>query len=240
MYHIGQISFHTKKGGKYHMMKKIISVFLALVMCFTMSTVAFAADEENTEVSKDGIISVLLEAAKIASSLNDEAREKLSEEIEKLLIDKIAGDSTLLQGAAEWILDKVLGLSGADNLLDVDEEQAEKIADLLIKMYDGNLADAINNPLLKIVVGLIPEEVMKEAVVWILSDGFGDALKDFINKYEGEGGETETPDTPADKEEEKEPIDIGIALAAAFQAIRDVFNELINMISGLFNTQPAA
>lgn len=223
-------------------MKKIISILLALVMCFTMSTVAFAADEENVEVSKDGIIAVLLEAAKVASNLNDEAREKMSEELEKLLIDQIAGDSAFLQGAAEWILDKVLGLSGADNILDIDKEQAESIADLLMKMYDGNLADAVDSPILKIVINLIPEEVMKEAVVWVLSDGFGDALKDFINKYEGEGGETETPDTPADKEEEKEeePIDVGIALAAAFQAIKDVFNELVEMIKGFLNTQPAA
>lgn len=223
-------------------MKKIISLLLALVMCFTMTTVAFAADEETPEVSEDGIISVLLEAAKIASSLNDEAREKLSEELEKLLIDKIAGDSALLQGAAEWILDKVLGLSGADNLLDLNEEQAEKIAELLMQMYNGNLADAIDNPILKIVIQLIPEEVMKEAVVWILSDGFGNALQDFIDKYEG--GEGTTPETPSEDENNSddllETLDIATALAAAFQAIKDVFNEVMAMLSGLLGTQPAA
>ncbi|MBE6782933.1 MAG: hypothetical protein E7536_02855 [Ruminococcaceae bacterium] len=229
-------------------MKKIISILLAIVMCFTMTTVAFAADEteETPEVSKDNIIAVLLEAAKIASDLNDEAREKMSEELQKLLVDKIAGDSALLQGAAEWIIDKILGLSGADNLLDLDKAQAEQIADLLLKMYDGNLADAIDNPFLKIIVNIIPKDMMKEVVVWLLSDGFGDALQDFINKYEGEGdGTTEDepkPEEPSDKEENDVTtnIDIATALAAAIQAIKDVVNELITMLSNLFSSLETA
>ncbi len=229
-------------------MKKIISILLAIVMCFTMTTVAFAADEteETPEVSKDNIIAVLLEAAKIASDLNDEAREKMSEELQKLLVDKIAGDSALLQGAAEWIIDKILGLSGADNLLDLDKAQAEQIADLLLKMYDGNLADAIDNPFLKIIVNIIPKDMMKEVVVWLLSDGFGDALQDFINKYEGEGdGTTEDepkPEEPSDKEENDVTtnIDIATALAAAVQAIKDVVNELITMLSNLFGSLETA
>ena len=226
-------------------MKKIISILLAVVMCFTMTTVAFAAEdqEENTEISKDGIMSVLLEAAKIASDLNDEAREKLSEELEKLLIEQIAGNSPALQGAAEWILDKILGLSGADNILDIDKEKAENIADLLMKMYDGNLADAISNPLLKIVIGLIPKEVMREAVVWILSDGFGDALQDFIGKY-GDGEEA----PPVEEEPEEGgnfldnllgTSDITTIFAAAFQALKDIATEVVDMISGLFGSQPA-
>lgn len=226
-------------------MKKIISILLVIVMCFTMSTVAFAAEsqEETEEVSKDGIISVLLEAAKIASGLNDEARAKLSEELEKLLIGQIAGDSAFLQGIAEKVLDKVLGLSGADNLLDIDKAQAETIADLLMKMYDGNLADAIDSPLLKLVIGFIPEEVMREAVVWILSDGFGDALQDFIDKY-GDGEGT-TP--PVEEEPEEEggnffenllgTSDVLTIFTAAFQALKDIVSETIDAISALFGSQ---
>ena len=234
-------------------MKKIISILLAIVMCFTMTTVAFAAEEkeETPEVSKDGIISVLLEAAKIASGLNDEAREKMSEELEKLLIDQIAGDNAFLQGAAEWILDKVLGLSGADNLLDLDKEQAENIADLLMHMYDGNLADAIDSPILKIVISIVPEEFMKEAVVWILSDGFGDALQDFIDKYgdgedKEEGGEAAKPETPEEEggfnDEVLNNLDPITAVSAIFKAVSDVFAELMDMIAGLFGgatTTPA-
>lgn len=228
-------------------MKKIISILLAIVMCFTMTTVAFAADsqEETTEVSKDGIMSVLLEAAKIASNLNDEAREKMSEELEKLLIEQIAGNNPALQGAAQWVLDKILGLSGADNLLDIDKNQAEKIADLLMKMYDGNLADAVSNPILKLVIGLIPEDVMREAVVWILSDGFGDALQDFINKY-GDGEGEATP--PVEEENNGGNIldnfigesDILVIFTAAFQALKDVFTEVSTMLSGIFGSTVAA
>lgn len=243
LYYITYRKFHLrKKGGTY--MKKIISVLLAIVMCFTMTTVAFAADEETPEVSKDDIISVLLEAAKIASDLNDEARKKLSEELEKLIIEKIAGDSEFLQGAAEWVLDKVIGLSGADNLLDIDREQAEKIADLLTKMYDGNLADAVDSPILKLVINTIPEEMLKEAVVWILSDGFGDALDEFIKEYGGESGE-ETPDAPPAADDGAQDgifadLDIVTVISAAFKALSDVITELINQISALINTQPAA
>ncbi len=225
-------------------MKKIISILLAVVMCFSMTTVAFAAEgEENTEVSKDGIISVLLEAAKIASGLNDEARAKMSEELEQLLIGQIAGNNPALQGAAKWILDKVLGLSGADNLLDIDKEQAETIADLLMKMYDGNLADAIDSPILKLVIGLIPEEVMREAVVWILSDGFGDALQDFIDKYgDGEGTTPPVEEEPEEGEDFFENLlgtsDIVTIITAAFQAFKDIFTEVADMISGLFASQP--
>ncbi len=221
-------------------MKKIISVLLVIVMTFSMSTVAFAAEgtEETPEVSKDGIIAVLLEAAKIASDLNSETRDALSEELQKILIDKIAGDSTLLQGAAEWILDKVLGLSGADNILDLDKDQAEKIADLLMKMYDGDLADAIDSPLLKIVINLIPKEVMKEAVVWVLSDGFGDALQDFIDKY-GDGKTEEEKPVEPEEPSGNNPLDgfdLGVIIAAAFQALKDVVTNVINTLTSLFSS----
>ena len=231
-----------KKGGKI-LMKKIISILLAVVMCFTMTTVAFAAEEESEDVSKDGIISVLLEAAKIASGLNDEARAALSEELEKLLIEQIAGNNPALQGAAEWLLDKILGLSGADNILDIDKEKAETIADLLMKMYDGDLADAVSNPILKIVISIIPEEVMREAVVWILSDGFGDALQDFIDKY-GDGEGT----TPPVEEEPEEDFfenllgtsDILTIFTAAFQALKDIVSEVVDAISVFFNNMETA
>lgn len=222
-------------------MKKIISVLLAIVMCFSMTTVAFAADEETPEVSKDGIIAVLLEAAKIASDLNGEAREKLSAELEKVLVEQIAGDNPILQKAAQWILDNALELSGADNLLTLDKEQAEKLAEVLTKMYDGDIADYIDNPLIKIIVGFIPEEVMKEAVVWILSDGFGDALQDFIDKYgDGESGEgdSEIESKPEDdKTDSSNPLDgmdWGVAAAAAIQALKDVVQLVIDQITAIF------
>ena len=85
-------------------MKKIISVLLAIVMCFSMTTVAFAAEEEAPEVSTDSIIAVLLEAAKIASDLNDDARETMSKELEKILVEQIAGDNVFLQQAAQSML----------------------------------------------------------------------------------------------------------------------------------------
>lgn len=221
-------------------MKKIISVLLAIVMCFTMTTVAFAADEETPEVSKDGIIAVLLEAAKIASDLNGEAREKLSAELEKILVEQIAGSNPILQKAAQWILDNALKLSGADNLLTLDKEQAEKIAEILTKMYDGNIADYIDNPIIKFIVSFIPEEVMKEAVVWILSDGFGDALQDFIDKY-GDGSESSKPDVEEKPDEDKpdssnplDGMDWGIAAAAAIQAVKDFFTMIVNEITAIF------
>ena len=230
-------------------MKKIISVLLAIVMCFTMTTVAFAADEETPEVSKDGIIAVLLEAAKIASDLNDEAREKLSAELEKILVEQIAGSNPILQKAAQWILDNALKLSGADNLLTLDKEQAEKIAEILTKMYDGNIADYIDNPIIKFIVSFIPEEVMKEAVIWILSDGFGDALQDFIDKY-GDGSESSKPDVEEKPDEDKpdssnplDGMDWGIAAAAAIQAVKDFFTMIVNEITAIFGgvqTNPAA
>lgn len=222
-------------------MKKFISVILAIVMCFIMTTVAFAADEETPEVSKDGIIAVLLEAAKIASDLNGEARENLSAELEKILVEQIAGDNPILQKAAQWILDNALNLSGADNLLTLDKEQAEKIAEILTKMYDGEITDYIDNPIIKIIVSFIPEEVMKEAVIWILSDGFGDALQDFIDKYgDGESGEgdSEVESKPEDdKTDSSNPLDgmdWGIAAAAAIQAVKDFFTMLVNEITAMF------
>ncbi len=230
-------------------MKKLISILLAIVMCFSLTTVAFAAEEEAPVVSEDSIIAVLLEAAKIASELNDEAREKLGEEIEKILVEQIAGDNVFLQKAAQWILDKALELSGSDNILTLDKEQAEKIAEILTKMYDGDIADYIDNPLIKFIVGFIPEEVFKEAVVWLLSDGFGQTLQDFIDKYgDGEG---ETPDVEEKPEEEEKPstnnpldgIDLGIAAAAAIQALKDVFQMVIDSITAIFGgmqTNPAA
>lgn len=227
-------------------MKKFISVILAIVMCFTMTTVAFAADDETTEVSKDGIIAVLLEAAKIASDLNSETREILSEELEKVLVQQIAGDSVILQKAAQWILDNALKLSGADNLLTLDKEQAEKLAEILTKMYDGNIADYIDNPFIKIIVSFIPEEVMKEAVVWILSDGFGEALQDFIDKY-GDG-ETEKDEPVVEEKPDNsgsildgffggstpDGFDLGIAAAAAIQALKDVVTMVIDQITAIF------
>ena len=227
-------------------MKKFISVILEIVMCFTMTTVAFAAEEETPEVSKDGIIAVLLEAAKIASDLNSETREVLSQELEKILVDQIAGDSVILQKAAQWILDNALKLSGADNLLTLDKEQAEKLAEILTKMYDGNIADYIDNPIIKIIVSFIPEEVMKEAVVWILSDGFGDALQDFIDKY-GDG-ETEKDEPVVEEKPDNsgsildgffggstpDGFDLGVAFAAAIQALKDVVTMVIDQISGIF------
>ena len=227
-------------------MKKFISVILAIVMCFTMTTVAFAADEETPEVSKDGIIAVLLEAAKIASDLNSETREILSEELEKVLVQQIAGDSVILQKAAQWILDNALKLSGADNLLTLDKEQAEKLAEILTKMYDGNIADYIDNPFIKIIVSFIPEEVMKEAVVWILSDGFGEALQDFIDKYgDGETGKDEPvveekPDNSGSILDgffggsTPDGFDLGIAAAAAIQALKDVVTMVIDQITAIF------
>ncbi len=229
-------------------MKKFISVILAIVMCFSVTTVAFAAEEETPEVSKDGIIAVLLEAAKIASDLNGEAREKLSAELEKILVEQIAGNNPILQKAAQWILDNALKLSGADNLLTLDKEQAEKIAEFLTKMYDGNIADYIDNPIIKIIVNFIPEEVMKEAVIWILSDGFGDALKDFIDKYgDGEGNDGEVESKPEDDKTDSsnplEGMDWGIAVAAAIQAVKDFFSMIVNEITALFGgaqANPAA
>ncbi len=227
-------------------MKKIISVLLAVVMCFTMTTVAFAAEEEAPEVSKDSIIAVLLEAAKIASDLNNEAREKMAEELEKLLVDQIAGDSIFLKQAAQWIVDTALSFSGSDNILDLDKDQAEKIAEFLTKMYDGNVADYISNPIIKLIVSFIPEEVMKEAVVWILSDGFGDALQDFIDKYgDGEGeGDSEVDGKPDGSEDDTgsnplEGMDWGVAISAAIQAIKDVVTEVVNSIKALFGSAEA-
>ncbi len=227
-------------------MKKIISVLLAIVMCFSITTVAFAAEEETPEVSEDSIIAVLLEAAKIASELNTETREKLSEEIEKILVEQIAGDNIILQKAAQWILDKALELSGSDSILDLDKEQAEKIAEMLTKMYDGDIADYIDNPLIKFIVGFIPEEVFKEAVVWLLSDGFGETLQDFINKY-GDGSESGTPDVEEkpdeDESETQNPLDgldIGIAIAAAFQALKDVVQMVMDSITALFGGMTVA
>lgn len=227
-------------------MKKIISVLLAIVMCFTMTSVAFAEEtKDETDVSKDSIMAVLLEAAKIASELNDEAREKLSEELKGMIIDEVAGDSAFLGSAAEWIIDKILEASGAENILDINKEQAEKLADLLMKLYDGDIAETIDNPFLKIVVKLIPKEVMKEIVVWFLSDGFGDALKDFIDKY-GDGETTE--DGKEEVKDEKptdggyDSVDIAIALQAFAKAIKDVFNELMETLMGFFGsvgTEPA-
>lgn len=228
-------------------MKKIISVLLAIVMCFSVTTVAFAAEEEAPEVSKDGIIAVLLEAAKIASDLNDEAREKMSEELEKLLVEQIAGDNVFLQKAAQWILDNALKLSGAENILTLDKEQAEKIAEILTKMYDGDIAEYIDNPIIKFIVGFIPEEVLKEAVVWILSDGFGDALQDFIDKYgDGESEEKpeveEKPDSGNDGTTSNplEGMDWGTAIAAAIQAVKDVFQLVVDAITSIFGGAEAA
>lgn len=228
-------------------MKKIISVLLAIVMCFSMTTVAFAAEEETPEVSKDGIIAVLLEAAKIASDLNDEAREAMSKELEKLLVEQIAGDNVFLQKAAQWILDNALKLSGAENILTLDKEQAEKIAEILTKMYDGDIAEYIDNPIIKFIVGFIPEEVLKEAVVWILSDGFGDALQDFIDKYgDGEGENKpeveEKPDSGNDGATSNplEGMDWGVAIAAAVQAVKDVFQLVVDAITSLFGGAEAA
>lgn len=228
-------------------MKKIISVLLAIVMCFSMTTVAFAAEEETPDVSKDSIISVLLEAAKIASDLNSEAREKLSEELEKVLVEQIAGNNIFLQQAAQWILDNALKLSGADNLLTLDKEQAEKIAEILTKMYDGNIAEYIDNPIIKIIVGFIPEEVFKEAVVWLLSDGLGDTLQDFIDKY-GDGESTDKPEVEEKPDSDNsgttanplEGMDWGIAIAAAIQAVKDVFQMVVDSITSIFGGVQAA
>lgn len=228
-------------------MKKIISVLLAIVMCFSMTTVAFAAEEETPEVSKDGIIAVLLEAAKIASDLNDEARKAMSEELEKLLVEQIAGDNIFLQKAAQWILDNALKLSGAENILTLDKEQAEKIAEILTKMYDGEIAEYIDNPIIKLIVGFIPEEVLKEAVVWILSDGFGDALQDFIDKY-GDGkeeGKPEVEEKPGNDNDSTtsnplEGMDWGVAITAAIQAVKDVFQLVVDAITSLFGGAEAA
>ena len=223
-------------------MKKIISILLAIVMCFTMTTVAFAAEEEAPAVSEENIIAVLLEAAKIASDLNDEAREKLSEELEKLLIEQIAGDNPILQSAAQWILDKALELSGSDNILSLDKEQAEKIAEMLTKMYDGDIAEYIDNPVIKFIVSFIPEEVFKEAVTWILSDGFGDALQDFIDKY-GDGETEEKPEVEGKPENDKndtetsnplEGMDWAVAISAAVQALKDVVQMVIDQITAIF------
>ncbi len=217
-------------------MKKIISILLAIVMCFTMTTVAFAeTSTDDVDVTSSDIKAILLELAKIASDLNDEAREAASEELKQLIIEKIAGESTLLQGVAEKVLDAILDLSGTDNLLDIDKDQAEKLADLLTKLYDGNIADAIDSPILKLIVSLIPEEVMKEAVVWILSDGLGDALDEFI---ENNGGEVDKPDT--DEGDDDSAIgagDIAVILTAAWQALKDVVNEVVNLFKTLFETQ---
>lgn len=229
-------------------MKKIISVLLAIVMCFSMTTVAFAAEEEAPEVSKDSIIAVLLEAAKIASDLNDDAREAMSEELEKILVEQIAGDNVFLQQAAQWILDNALKLSGADNLLTLDKAQAEKIAEILTKMYDGDIADYIDNPLVKFIVSFIPEEVFKEAVIWILSDGFGEALQDFINKYgDGEGDVEDKPEVEEKPEGDSgntsnplDGLDLGVAIAAAVQALKDVVQLVIDSITALFGGAEAA
>lgn len=231
-------------------MKKIISILLAIVMCFTMTTVAFAADEETTEVSKDSIMAVLLEAAQVASDLNSEAREQLGAELEKLLVEQIAGDNAFFQQAAQWIIDQALSLSGSDNILDVNKEQAEKIAEILTKMYDGEISEYIDNPIISFIVSFIPEDVFKEAVVWLLSDGFGDALQDFIDKY-GDG-EEEKPEVEAKPEEDNstssnplEGIDWAVALSAAVQALKDFVTMLINEITAIFggvqtNPTPAA
>lgn len=228
-------------------MKKLISILLAIVMCFSITTVAFAAEEETPAVSEENIIAVLLEAAKIASDLNAEAREKLSEEIEKLLIEQIAGDNIFLQQAAQWILDKALELSGSDNILSLDEEQAEKIAEILTKMYDGNIADYIDNPFIKFIVNFIPKDVFKKAVVWLLSDGFGDALQDFIDKY-GDGEAEETPEVESKPESGNdtttsnplEDMDWGVALSAAVQALKDVVQLVVDQITSIFGSTQTA
>ncbi len=220
-------------------MKKIISILLAVVMCFTMTTVALAADE-TPEVSEDSITSILLEAVKVASSLNSEAREKLGEEIEKLLVEQIAGDNPVLQQAAQWVLDKALEISGTDNILTLDKDQAEKIAEFLTKVYDGDIAEYIDNPIISLIVSFVPEEVFKEAVVWLLSDGLGDTLQDFIDKYgDGESGDSEVQGKPEeDKPSASNPLegmDWGVAIEAAIQAVRDFFDLIIKTITDLFS-----
>lgn len=220
-------------------MKKIISVLLAAIMCFSTATVCFAAEDETTEVSKDSITEVLLEAAKIAANLNDELRKKLSDELEGLIIEQIVGDNPILQKAVKKILDKAIEISGADNILTLSKEQAEKIAEFLTKMYDGNISDYIDSPFVKLIVSFIPEEVFKEAVIWILSDGFGDAIKDFINKY-GDGESAETPSEPEQGSDSGSSIDWGTVLSAAYQALVDVVKSIISEISGVINPQPAA
>ena len=214
---------------------------MAIVMCLSLTTVAFAAEEETPVVSEDSIISVLLEAAKIASELNSETREALSAELEKILVEQIAGDNVFLQQAAQWILDNALKLSGADNLLTLDKEQAEKIAEILTKMYDGDIAEYIDNPIIKFIVGFIPEDVFKEAVIWLLSDGLGDTLQDFIDKY-GDGEGTDTPEVEEKPDADDsgtssnplEGMDWGVAISAAFQAVKDVFQMVIDSITSIF------
>ncbi len=228
-------------------MKKIISILLATIMCFGMCTVAFAAEEttppaatEDTTdvtVNSDSIMNALLEAAKLASSLNDSAREKLSEEIQQAIVNKIAGDNPLLQGAADWIIDTILGLSGSDNLLDIDKNQAENIADLLILLYEGNLANATDNVFLKFVLSLLPEEATKAAVVWILSDGFGDSLDEFIEKYEKDESDAPAEDNPA------EDTESGFNLESIIKIFTDIINkmvEIFNSLLGSLQTQPEA
>ncbi len=218
-------------------MKKIISILLAIVMCFSITTVAFAAGE-TPEISEGSITSILLEAAKVASTLNDETREKLGEEIEKLLVEQIAGDNPVLQQGAQWVIDTALTISGSDNILDIDKAQAEKIAEFLTKVYDGDVAEYIDNPVISIVVSLVPEEVFKKAVVWLLSDGLGDTLQDFIDKN-GDGSETQKPEEkPEEKPSTNNPLegmDWGVAFAAAMQAIRDFFDLLIKSITDFFS-----
>ncbi len=220
-------------------MKKIISVLLAVVMCFSSAAVCFAAEDETTEISKDSITEVLLEAAKIAGNLNDELRKKLSDELENLIVEQIVGDNVFLQKAVKKVLDKAIEISGADNILTLSKEQAEKIAEFLTKMYDGNIADYIDSPIVKFIVSFIPEEVFKEAVVWILSDGFGDAIKDFINKY-GDSESAETPSKPDDNTDGETSIDWTTVISAAYQALVDVVKNIIAEISGIINPQPAA
>ena len=228
----------TNKKGGTKTMKKLISILLAVVMCFTMTTVAFAADE-NPEVSEDSITSILLEAVKVASGLNDEVREQLGEEIEKLLIEQIAGSNPVLQQAAQWVLDKALEISGTDNILTLNKDQAEQIAEFLTKVYDGDIAEYIDNPVISLVVSLVPKEIFKEVVVWLLSDGLGDTLEDFIDQNGGGSGVEGKPDSGKDEQPDTtnpfEGMDWAVAISAAFQAVRDFFDLLIKSISDFFS-----
>lgn len=220
-------------------MKKIISILLVIVTCFTMTTVAFAASE-TPDISEDSITSILLEAVKIASGLNEDVREQLGEEIEKLLVEQIAGNNPVLQQGAQWLIDTALTLSGSDNILDVDKEQAEKIAEFLTKVYDGDIAEYIDNPIISMVISFVPKEVFQEAIVWLLSDGLGDTLQDFIDNYgdgsnvgsKPESGKDEKPSTT----NPFEGMDWATAIGAAIQAVKDFFELLIKTITDLFNS----
>ncbi len=209
-------------------MKKIISLLLVTVMLFSTFTVAFsvqsfAADTGSTTAeSKDDITKMLLELAKIANGLNDSAREKFSEELKELLVEKLTGGSTVAKPVAEWIVNQALKLSGADNLLTLNKSQAEKIADFLSKLYAGKIADYVQNPVLQVVLKLVPEDFYKEAIVWILSDGLGTALKDFIKNNGG---------TVDDKKESKSDE----IFSAIIKAVKDIVNEVKTKIIEFFS-----